>query len=243
MRAGNRKMVSSVLGGVALVGLAWASPGCATRTGKGAAIGAGSGAAVGAGIGGLAGGGRGAVVGAGVGAAAGAATGALVGRYMDKQQAELQKNVDNAKIERKGDEIVVRFDSAILFDTDEASLRPQSKKDLADFAKVLRQYEKTNLVIEGHTDSTGPESWNKTLSEARANAVIEFLKDQGVDGARMEARGRADDEPVASNQTSSGRQQNRRVEVGIAPNEELRREDAAQSSRRRGETRPTTAVD
>ena len=105
--------------------------GCATNTGKGALIGGGAGAAVGAGVGLLAGGGaKGAAIGGGVGAAVGAGTGALIGHYMDNQQKELEE-VKSANVERKCDELVVRFNSAILFDTGKADLKPQSQKDLA----------------------------------------------------------------------------------------------------------------
>src|SRR3954470_3793312 len=114
---------------VAMVALAM---GCATRTRTGTAVGAASGAAVGAGLGAAAGGGKGAVIGAGVGAAAGAGTGALIGRYMDRQEAELRRDVRGAEIKRQGDKLLVKFDSDILFDVDEAALRPAAKKDLRE---------------------------------------------------------------------------------------------------------------
>jgi outer membrane protein OmpA-like peptidoglycan-associated protein len=200
--------------------------GCATNTGKGAAIGAGGGALVGAGIGALAGGGKGALIGAGVGAGAGAATGALIGHYMDKQQKAL-KEVPGAKVERQGDKLVVNFNSAILFDKDKAKLKPQSKHDLGEFAKVLVKYKDTDLVIEGHTDNTGKREHNEKLSAARAEAVIAELKANGVERVRMVGHGLADSQPVADNGTEAGRQQNRRVQVQIAANEELRKQDAA----------------
>jgi outer membrane protein OmpA-like peptidoglycan-associated protein len=203
-----------------------ASAGCATNEGKGTAIGAGGGAALGAGIGALAGGGKGALIGAAIGAGVGAGSGALIGHYMDKQQKAL-KEVPGAKVERVGDKLLVQFNSAILFDTGKAALKPQSKHDLGEFAKVLVKYKDTDLIIEGHTDSTGKKATNAKLSGERADAVIALLANDGVARARMTGRGMGDSEPVADNATDAGRKQNRRVQVQIAANEELRKQDAA----------------
>jgi outer membrane protein OmpA-like peptidoglycan-associated protein len=207
---------------------------CGTNTGTGALIGGGSGAALGAGIGALAGGGKGALIGGAAGAAVGAGTGALIGHYMDKQQKELEE-VKAANVERHGDELVVKFNSAILFDTGKADLKPQSQKDLADFSEVLKKYPDTNLVISGHTDNTGKKDLNQKLSEQRAQSVVTFLQNQGVASARLSAMGYADTRPVADNATADGRQQNRRVEVNIAANEELKRQDAAAAQQQQGQ--------
>lgn len=211
---------------MSLVGIVVSSlAACATNTGKGAAIGGGAGAATGAGIGAIAGGGKGALLGAGIGAAVGAGAGALIGHYMDKQQEELAQ-VKSANVERQGDQLVVKFNSAILFDTGKTDLKPQSQKDLADFAVVLKKYPQTDLIIEGHTDSTGGTEMNQKLSEARAHAVVAFLQAQGVEGVRMKGVGYGETHPVADNGTDAGRQQNRRVQVNIAANEELKKQDA-----------------
>jgi outer membrane protein OmpA-like peptidoglycan-associated protein len=212
-----------------LCALLASAAGCATNEGKGAAIGAGGGALAGAGIGALAGGGKGALIGAAIGAGAGAATGAVIGHYMDKQEKAL-KQVKGAKVERQGDKLVVQFNSAILFDKDKAVLKPQSKKDLGEFAKVLVQYKDTDLVIEGHTDNTGKKDHNLKLSGLRADAVIGELVSDGVQRSRLTGRGLGDSVPVGDNSTSAGRQQNRRVQVQIAANEELRKKDAAAQS-------------
>jgi outer membrane protein OmpA-like peptidoglycan-associated protein len=200
---------------------------CATKAGTGALIGGGAGAGLGAGIGALAGGGKGAVVGGAVGAAAGAGAGALIGNYMDKQEAELKK-VKGADVQRQGDKLVVRFNSAILFDTGKAKLKPASEKDLSEFAGVLKQYPETNLIVEGHTDNVGKKPKNKKLSEDRAESVMGFLDTQGVVRARMTPMGYADDRPVGDNATDVGRQANRRVEIQISANEKLQKEAAAQ---------------
>jgi outer membrane protein OmpA-like peptidoglycan-associated protein len=211
---------------VGVVGVLFLTNACATKTGTGAAAGAGGGALLGGGIGALMGGGKGALVGAGVGAAAGAGVGALVGNYMDKQEKAL-KDVKGAKVERQGDQLNVKFNAAILFDTGKATLKEQSKKDLGEFAKVLTEYKETTLVIEGHTDNKGKKKINQKLSRARAESVIAFMETQGVARERMTPVGLADDEPVADNKTDDGRMQNRRVEVQIAANEELKKQDAA----------------
>ena len=217
----------------------WTVTGCATKQKTGAAVGGATGAVVGAGVGAAAGGKKGAVVGAAAGAAVGAGTGALVGRYMDKQEAELRKEVETAKIVRKGDELVVEFKSAILFDTGKAELRSSAREDLDEFADVLKKYDQTNLVVEGHTDSTGGREINEKLSLARAEVVVEYLAGRGVAKHRLTPRGQAYDEPLASNATADGRQRNRRVEVEIAPNEELKRVDAEETtSSRATQTRP-----
>jgi outer membrane protein OmpA-like peptidoglycan-associated protein len=222
--AGGKMQMSNVLGHWALVGAFLGAVvltgGCATKQGKGAAIGAGGGAALGAGIGALAGGGKGALIGGAIGAGVGAASGAAVGHYMDKQEAALKK-VKSANVQRDGDKLVVRFNAAILFDTNKAALKPASKKDLSAFAHVLKDYPETDLMIEGHTDSTGKEPFNQKLSQDRAQAVISFMSEQGVNGGRMTGRGYAAQRPVADNKTDAGRKKNRRVEVQIKPNEKL----------------------
>ena len=198
--------------------------GCATKTKTGAAVGAGGGALLGATIGAMAGDGKGALIGGAIGAAAGAGTGALIGNYMDKQEAAL-KEVKGAQVERQGDKLVVKFNSAILFDTGKAVLKPASQKDLTEFAKVLAEYKETDLVIEGHTDNKGKRAVNQKLSQARAASVIAFLSKQGVGHGRMTGHGYADTHPAADNRSEQGRAQNRRVQIEIAANKELQKQD------------------
>ncbi len=198
--------------------------GCATNEGNGSLIGGGAGAGLGAAIGALTHGKKGAVVGGAVGATAGVGAGALIGHYMDKQEAELRK-VKSADVQRQGDQLVVRFNSAILFDSGRYDLKPQSQADLADFANVLRTYSDTDLVIDGHTDNKGKKISNQRLSEARAQAVVAFLQSQGIVAARLTAHGWSDDHPIADNATEEGRAQNRRVEVNINASAQLKQQD------------------
>jgi outer membrane protein OmpA-like peptidoglycan-associated protein len=228
-------------GMVMSVALAAAVTGCTTRAGKGAAVGGVSGAVLGAGAGAAAGGTKGAAIGAGVGAAAGAGAGALIGRYMDRQAAAMKNDVKSAQVERQGDKVVVRFNSQILFDTNEAELKPESKTDLIEFAKVLTSYPDTVLLVEGHTDSTGPRDFNAELSMRRATTVIGFLEAHGVARGRMTPKGYADSQPVASNTTAYGRRENRRVQIEIAPSKDLQERAAGHASTRPASGR-TTAI-
>jgi outer membrane protein OmpA-like peptidoglycan-associated protein len=212
--------------GVAIGAVAYLATACATKTQSGALIGAGAGGLAGAGVGAAFGGGKGALVGGAVGAAAGAGAGALIGNYMDKQEKAL-KQVKGANVERQGDQLIVKFNSAILFDTGKSKLKPASKQDLAEFAKVLKEYKDTDLVVEGHTDSKGKKALNKKLSLARAKAVTALLEAEGVAPGRMDALGLADEKPVASNANEAGRAQNRRVQIQITANEQLARQSAA----------------
>jgi outer membrane protein OmpA-like peptidoglycan-associated protein len=200
---------------------------CATDAGTGALIGAGGGAAAGAGVGAVLGGGEGALIGAGVGAAVGAGGGALIGHYMDNQQAELNKNLQHARVVREGDKLVVHFSSAILFDTNGADLKPSAQEDLGAFTQVLKKYPDTEVVVQGFTDSTGSKQTNDKLSGERAGAVVTYPNAAGVPRTRMTSEGMGESNPLASNSTAGGRAANRRVEVQIRPNDQLRQRAAA----------------
>lgn len=191
----------------------------ASRTTKGGLIGAGAGGAIGGVIGAKTGS---TAAGAIIGATVGGAAGAVIGRYMDKQAAELEKEVENAKVERVGEGIKVTFNSGILFGFDSDKLTPQAEANVSDLAKTLNKYQDTELLIEGHTDNKGTDQYNMKLSERRAKAVEKKLKDLGVKGVRVTTKGYGFNQPVASNDTEEGRAQNRRVEVAIFANEQLK---------------------
>lgn len=147
------------------------------------------------------------------GAAIGAVVGAGVGVYMDAQEEKLAR-IPGTSVERVGeDTLLIHFDSDLLFDVDSAALSAASRSTLRDVAAVLLEYDKTAVVIQGHTDSTGEEAHNQELSERRATAVRNDLISRGLDPARMVAVGYGETEPVADNSTASGRQLNRRVDV------------------------------
>lgn len=195
--------------------------GCSSlsNTEKGAVIGAGAGAAGGAAIGKAAGGtAEGAIIGAVVGGTAGA----IIGKRMDKKAEELDEELENAEVERVGEGIKVTFDGGILFDFDSSALREDARGNLSEFAESMEEFEESNILIVGHTDSKGSEEYNQKLSDRRADSASNFLIEQGVAAERLTSVGRGETEPVATNETAEGRQQNRRVEVAIYASKEYR---------------------
>ncbi len=189
---------------------------CSTKTGTGALIGAGGGTLIGGIIGKIAGN---TALGAVIGAAVGSGAGALIGRHMDKVAAETAAKVKNAKVEEVTDNnglkaVRVTFDSGILFATNKAVLNQTSKNELAKFSSVLKNNNDCHVDIYGHTDSTGNDGINVPLSNSRAQSVVSYLKQCGVPAGQFQnVEGKGSSDPVASNSTASGRQQNRRVEV------------------------------
>jgi outer membrane protein OmpA-like peptidoglycan-associated protein len=196
--------------------------GCAgwSRKEKGAVVGAGTGAVVGAAIGKAAGN---TAVGAILGAAVGGAAGAYIGDYMDKQAAEIERDLEGATVERIGEGIKITFDSGILFDVNKAALKERSKTELAELAVILQKYEDTNILLEGHTDDTGTEEYNLELSRLRSQSVANYLAGQSVNASRFTIMGYGESQPVADNATEEGRSLNRRVEVAIYANEKLKK--------------------
>ncbi|MCA9726311.1 MAG: OmpA family protein [Candidatus Eisenbacteria bacterium] len=205
----------AVVGGV-VVALA----GCASATNKqkGAIIGGTAGAVAGGVIGKQAGN---TAAGAIVGAVVGGTAGVIIGDYMDKQAAEME-SVEGADVKRVGEGIQVTMDSGILFNVDKSDLTAEAKLNLKKMAQVLNKYGDTTILIEGHTDSDGSEEYNQKLSERRAQSVKEYLAIQQVAAPRMSTVGFGETQPVADNSTAAGKAQNRRVEVAIVANEELK---------------------
>lgn len=199
---------------VALIAvLAFASTSCAlNRKEKGAMIGGAAGAAAGAAIGNKTGStARGAIIGAVVGGAAGA----MIGHQMDQQAQELVVEIPGAVVERIGEGIQITFDSGLLYDIDSSSIKVAAGENLRNLATSLKKYTNTDLLIVGHTDSSGSEDYNQSLSLRRAEAASTYLGAQGVSVLRMFTEGRGEMEPVSTNDTDAGRQANRRIEVAI----------------------------
>ncbi|MBW1896285.1 MAG: OmpA family protein [Deltaproteobacteria bacterium] len=190
------------------------------RRDKGIAIGAGAGGAAGALIGYASGS---TLVGALIGAVVGGAAGGFIGNYMDKQAAEIERDIEGAKVERVGEGIKITFDSGIMFDVDKAGLKDGYKPELAQLATILNKYDDTSILLEGHTDSTGTEEHNLDLSNKRAQSVGNYLAMEKVNPTRFTMMGYGPQQPVASNETEAGRAQNRRVEVAIMANDKLKK--------------------
>lgn len=195
--------------------------GCsASRTAKGGAIGSGVGGAVGGVIGSQSDNtAKGAILGAMIGGTAGA----LIGNYMDKQAAELEADLEGAEVERVGEGIKITFDSGILYDFDSYALRDESEENLQELAETLNEYDDTEILIEGHTDNVGSDDYNQELSVDRAKSVENYLEELNIASSRLISRGYGEEQPIATNDTEYGRQQNRRVEVAIYANDELKR--------------------
>jgi outer membrane protein OmpA-like peptidoglycan-associated protein len=201
---------------------AFSLSGCAsmTKTQEGAVIGGGAGAVLGGIIGNAAGStAKGAIIGAAVGGAAGA----IIGKQMDEQAEALEEELPGATVERVGEGIQVTFDSGILFDFDSYALRPEAQGHLTDLAASLNEYSDSEVLIVGHTDSSGADEYNQTLSERRADAAGDYLLRAGVRPSRVKTMGLGESEPIAANETEDGRQQNRRVEIAIFASEEYRK--------------------
>ena len=196
--------------------------GCASmnNTQRGAAAGAGVGGAIGAVIGHNTGStARGAIIGAVVGGAAGA----VIGRQMDRQASDLEGDLgQNAEVSRVGEGIAVTFASGILFPYNSAEVLPAGRENLRQLAQSLQRYPGTEVLIVGHTDNTGSDAYNQQLSERRAMSAKSYLVSMGIPSDRIRTAGRGEMEPVASNETDPGRQQNRRVEIAIFASQEYR---------------------
>ncbi|MBD5304204.1 MAG: OmpA family protein [Bacteroides sp.] len=216
-------------------------------TGQGAAAGGTIGAAVGTGIGALIGGGKGTWIGALVGGALGAGTGALVGNKMDSQKKALEEqlaqmqaqedqntqainknaqDIQDIKVQMVKDRndldaIKLVLGDAILFKTGKANLSPAADAALSRVAYNLKQFPDTDVTVVGFTDNTGSEQLNQTLSEQRAQSVVNYLESQGIPASRLKAVGMGESDPIASNSTVEGRAQNRRVEMYITADQTM----------------------
>lgn len=185
------------------------------NTGRGAAIGAVSGAVLGNLIAGSGNRAAGTAIGAGVGAVVGGA----IGADLDRQAAELNQDFSSSEIDviNTGDELIVRMPQDILFAVDSDQVNSGLRSDLFVLANSLNRYPDTRVTITGHTDNTGTAAYNQNLSERRAVEVSSILIEGGVNGARLNAVGAGEDQPISSNLSPEGRALNRRVDIRIQP--------------------------
>ncbi|MES2619040.1 MAG: OmpA family protein [Bacteroidota bacterium] len=181
-------------------------------------------------IGTVAGGGAGAVIGrasgntalgAIIGAAVGGAAGAIIGNKMDKQAKDIENNVPGAKVERVGEGITVEFNSKILFDVNKYELSSDATANLSKLVTILNEYPDTDIEVQGHTDNTGSDSYNKTLSKQRATAVSNYLTSKGIKTDRINIKGFGENAPKYENDSETGRANNRRVEFMITANDKM----------------------
>ena len=226
-------MMNTIVGfhktAVIVAGMSVALSGCASLNNKekGGIIGATGGAVVGGAIGKANGStAKGAILGAVVGGAAGM----IIGHQMDKQAAELKQNIPGAVVERVGEGIQVTFASGLLFDFDSDVVRSEAATNLRNLAASLDKYPGSDLLIAGHTDSVGTDGYNLGLSQRRAESAAAYLVANGVERSRLRSSGLGETEPVAPNDSETGRSKNRRVEVAIYASEAQR----AQAKRQAG---------
>ena len=186
---------------------------------KGAVIGGAGGAVVGGVVGRAVGN---TAMGAIIGATVGGVTGAVIGRQMDKQAAEIAKEMGDAEVIREGEAIVIKFKEAVLFAYDRSDLNENARVNLDKLKVTLLKYPETNITVIGHTDSKGTNTYNQTLSESRANSVVTYTSQNGVSNSRLTAIGKGETDPIATNNTADGSALNRRVEFVITANDKMK---------------------
>ena len=214
------KSISLKLAGWILVGAILITSCQASKGVKGGAIGAAAGGALGGLIGHKAGN---TVVGVLVGAAVGGTAGALIGRKMDKQAAELKEDLEGATVQRVGEGILITFNEGLQFDVNSSTVRTSSMSNVNDLAAVLQKYPDTEILVEGHTDSSGSDELNQGLSERRATSVRNLLIKNGIVASRISTIGYGETQPLEDNSTEAGKQANRRVEVAIYANDRMKK--------------------
>lgn len=198
---------------------------------RGGAIGASTGAVAGGVIGNNVGDGHNTAVGAIIGAVVGGAAGTLIGNKMDKQAREINDEIPGAEVSRVGEGISVTFDenSGIYFATDKHDINEQSEESLKKLVKIFEEYPNTNILLEGHTDNTGRSEYNMSLSEKRANSVRQFLMEEGISNNRLTTKWYGEEQPKHDNSTEEGRSKNRRVELAIMADDDMKKEAAQQT--------------
>jgi outer membrane protein OmpA-like peptidoglycan-associated protein len=159
-----------------------------------------------------------------IGAIGGGLAGGAVGRYMDQQKRDLEKNLapeiqaGQARVDKLPNDIVrITMTSQTAFDTNSTAIKPGFRSTMDKLADVVVRYNKTTLTIVGHTDNVGTATYNQNLSERRALSVAQYFESQRVNALRLATAGKGESEPVASNGSDAGRQANRRVEIYVEP--------------------------
>ena len=204
---------------------------------KGVAVGAASGAVIGGVIGNNVGNKNNTALGAILGAVVGGAAGGIIGNKMDKQAEEIKTEVPGAKVERIGEGIRVTFDDSnpdgskagVYFATDKYNINSNSELALNKMIKIFKDYPETNLLVEGHTDDVGKESYNIKLSERRAKAVSDYLKNAGIPASRLIVEWYGEAQPIAENNSTANKSLNRRVEFVITANDKMKAEAKAEA--------------
>ena len=193
---------------------------------KGTVVGASSGAVIGGVIGNNVGSKNNTALGAIIGAVVGGVAGNYIGDRMDRQAERIEDEISGAQVERVGEGINVVFDesSGVYFDTNKYAINSASAATLNKLAGIFKEYPDTNILVEGHTDSTGPDDFNMKLSQQRAQSVTSYLSGQGISNGRFTTNWYGPNQPKYDNTTSEGRAKNRRVELAIIANDDMKKE-------------------
>ena len=192
---------------------------------NGGAIGATGGAVIGGVIGNNVGKGN-TALGAIIGAVVGGAAGGYIGSRMDRQAERIEEEIPGAEVQRVGEGINVTFtqDAGVFFDTNKSDVKGSSAVTLDKLADIFNEYPKSNVLVEGHTDSAGSEEYNWNLSQQRAESVTQYLISKGIAANRFTTKWYGETQPRASNETSEGKAKNRRVELAIVASDDLKQE-------------------
>jgi outer membrane protein OmpA-like peptidoglycan-associated protein len=172
------------------------------------------------------------VLGAIIGSVVGGVTGGIIGNKMDKQAEKIKNEIPGAEVERVGEGIVVTFNEknpdgskmGVYFDFDRSDITANSKLSLDKLIQIFKEYPETNLLVEGHTDDKGADSYNLSLSERRAMAVGNYLKNNGVSSSRLTINWYGESQPKTENTSDANRAENRRVEFAITANDKMKEE-------------------
>lgn len=202
------------------------------KTQRGAGIGAAGGAIIGGVIGNNVGSGNNTALGAILGAVIGGAAGGYIGNRMDRQAERIEEEIPGAVVTRVGEGINVTFneDAGVYFDTSKSNVKGTSATTLDKLAGIFKEYPKSNVLVEGHTDSAGPDDYNMNLSQQRANSVTSYLINQGIDGERFTTKWYGENQPKGDNTTKEGKATNRRVELAIVASDELKQQAKEKSN-------------
>jgi outer membrane protein OmpA-like peptidoglycan-associated protein len=217
--------------------IAFMISGCETvkktnKTQRGAAAGAAGGAVIGGIIGNNVGNKNNTVLGAVIGGVIGGVAGGIIGNKMDRQAEKIKSELPGAEVQRVGEGIIVTFNEknpdgskmGVYFDFDQSAITSNSKIALDRLVKIFNDYPETNILVEGHTDDKGTDTYNLALSKRRAEAVGNYLNSRGISPSRLTINWYGEAQPKVENATDVSRAENRRVEFAITANDKMKAE-------------------
>jgi outer membrane protein OmpA-like peptidoglycan-associated protein len=205
---------------------------------KGAVIGGASGAVIGGVIGNNVGNKNNTALGAILGAVVGGVAGGIIGNQMDKEAEAIKEEIPGAEVTRVGEGINVTFNeknpdgskAGVYFATNMSDINSNSKLALDKLVKVFNEFPETNILIEGHTDDVGTDTYNQTLSQKRAVSVGNYLKAKGIEASRLTIKWYGEAQPKVENTNDASRAENRRVEFAITANDKMKEAAAKEAA-------------